>query len=103
MEVPLHAIHADGERIFEREVPRVFRQDRCVVSAKSKIVAHEYSQADCACEPKSLVVCIPNSNRKSTSIETGFRCNEVRLALSRRNERILASAFESKNQIPNYR
>ena len=57
---------------------RVFRKDGAVISPKRKIVTHEHSQPDRACQPESLVVRVSDSDREAASLEAGFQIEDTK-------------------------
>src|SRR3974377_1367591 len=61
LKVPLHAIHADRECIFERQTLRVFRQHGTKISPTREIHTHEDPQPDSACQSEPLIVRISDS------------------------------------------
>jgi hypothetical protein len=57
---------------------------------EGEVLAHKYSQADCACQSQPLVVRVPNSNRKSISLITVLQIEDTeRLHGVRRDGKLL--------------
>src|SRR5690349_11334133 len=70
LEIPLHGIDADGERILQREILAVFGEDRLEVALECHVLANKDLVADRDTKPKTLVVGVADTERETGSVHT---------------------------------
>src|SRR5690348_14560344 len=77
LEIPLHAVDAYCEDVDKAEVLGVFCQDRCEITMKRHVVAHQDPIADSQGEAHGLIVGVPHSDGKAAAFKSGFEIEDA--------------------------
>src|SRR5712692_6198581 len=76
LEIALHPIHSDRERVYEAQVLGVLGEHRTEISVKRHVVANEHPVADREREAHGFVVGVAEADRKSATLKDGFEVQD---------------------------
>src|SRR5436189_198657 len=68
IEIALNAVHTNRQRIYDREILRVFRKDRRELALERQVVANKHAQTRREPEAHGFVIGVPDSDRETAAI-----------------------------------
>ena len=77
LEITLHAVDADRDRVNEAETLRMLREHRAEISLERHVVANEDAVAYGHREAHRLVVRVADANREPAALEGGFEIEDA--------------------------
>jgi hypothetical protein len=77
LEIPLHAVHADGDRVHQAETLRVFCKYRREIAVECHVVADEYTVSHRHRESHRFVVRVADADREAAAGERRLQIEDA--------------------------
>lgn len=78
LEVPLHAVHADGEDVYEIQVLAMFSEHGSEITGEGHVVTDEHTVADREGQTHRLVVGVADGDGETTAVKGGFEVEDAK-------------------------